>query len=78
MRTTEKHLYLRAAGLGIMSGMRSMAGPLLMSYRAVRQPQALKGTWLGWLGYGQALALFSLMEVGEIIADKTPLLPNRI
>ena len=70
--------FITAAALGTMSGMRSMSGPLLMSYRAVRRPLALKGTPFGWLGYPQVLTLFSLMEVGEVIADKTPLLPNRI
>jgi uncharacterized membrane protein len=49
-----------------------------MSLRANKEPAALRGTWLGWLGYKQALALLSFLEVAELIADKTPLLPNRI
>src|SRR3954451_13009444 len=78
MNSAKKNVYLRALGLGAMSGMRSMAGPLAMSYRASREPKGFKGTWVGWLSYPLTVRLFSLMEVGEIIADKTPFLPSRI
>jgi len=75
---TGTNIYLRALGLGVMSGMRSLSGPLVMSYVANKKPQSFKGTWLGWLGYKQTLRLLALAQVGELVADKTPLLPSRV
>jgi uncharacterized membrane protein len=49
-----------------------------MVLRANREPAAFRGTWLGWLGYRQVLAFVSFTAIGELIADKTSLLPNRI
>ncbi len=77
-KSAEKNLYLRTVGLGVMSGMRSMSAPWLLSYRATKEPRAFKGTWLGWLGYPQIRSLFTLMELGELAVDKTSLLPSRI
>jgi uncharacterized membrane protein len=78
MNASTRNLYLRAAGLGVMTGMRSQAGIWLMVLRANMEPAAFRGTWLGWLGYRPVLAFFSLLEIGELIVDKTSLLPNRI
>jgi len=61
-----------------MAGMRSLSAPWLMALRANREPAALRGSWLGWLGYKQVLGFLSLMEAGELITDKTGVLPNRI
>jgi uncharacterized membrane protein len=78
MDISTRNLYFRAAGLGVMAGMRSLSAPWLMALRANREPAALRGTWLGWLGYRPVLWVLSLMEIGELIADKTLALPNRI
>jgi uncharacterized membrane protein len=77
MNVSTRNLYLRAGGLGVMAGIRSQTGIWLMSLRANKEQAAFRGTWLGWLGYRQVLALLSFTAIGELIADKIVALPNR-
>ena len=56
------HPYVRAAGLGVVSGLRSMTSPALASFAARRR------------GGG----VLALLAAGELIADKFPRTPSRL
>ena len=62
-------------GLAAIAGLRSMAAPALLA-RAVRCGD-LDAPNLPALGSPRVSALLSLLAVGEMIADKTPLVPAR-
>ncbi len=65
-------------GLAAITGLRSMAGPALLS-RAIRRGgvEQLQGTPFAALGSPRISTLLQLLMVGEMIADKTPFIPAR-
>jgi uncharacterized membrane protein len=65
-------------GLAAITGLRSMAGPALLS-RAMRRGDVgrLQGTPFAALDSPKVSALLRLLMVGEMIADKTPFIPAR-
>lgn len=71
-------LTLKAAGLGAISGIRSMAGPALLA-RAARRGELgnLSDTPFAALGSDKTAALLTALMVGEMIGDKTPFIPAR-
>ncbi len=73
-----KHTLLKTLGLGAIARLRSMAAPALLSQAAVRGTvTGLEGTPFGVLGSRKVSALLGAMALGEVIADKTPLVPSR-
>ena len=71
--------YLKAAGLGVIAGMRSMGAPALVSAYLVRSPSpALAESPLRWLGTPQAAGVFRWLALGEMVGDKLPMTPARI
>ena len=62
-----------AAGLGVVAGLRSMTAPALLAVAGYR----------GWartarvLRQARAVKVASALALGEIVADKTPYIPNR-
>lgn len=71
-------LPFRAAGLGAIAGLRSMASPALLS-RAMRSGgiEELWDTPFAALGYPKVSTTLQLLMVGEMVADKTPFIPSR-
>ena len=69
---------LKTAGLAAISGLRSIAGPALLS-RTVRRGdiQGLEGTPFAALESPKVSAALQLLMVGEMIGDKTPFVPSR-
>jgi uncharacterized membrane protein len=69
---------LKTAGLAAISGLRSIAGPGLLS-RAVRRGdvEGLEGTPFAALGSPKVSAALQLLMVGEMIGDKMPFVPSR-
>ena len=65
----------KTIGLAGIAGLRSMAAPALLA-RAVRRGD-LQAPNLPALGSPKVSTLLSLLAVGEMIADKTPLVPAR-
>ncbi len=67
-----------ALGLAAVTGLRSMAGPALLS-RAVRRGDVggLRGTPFAALGSPKVSAALQLLMVGEMIGDKMPFAPSR-
>lgn len=78
MSSVEKNLTLRAAILGTMSGMRSIAGPATITRRAYREARGFNGTIFRLLSAGPVVGLATLAQVSEIVIDKLPILPDRI
>ena len=71
-------LPFRAAGLGAVAGLRSMAAPALLS-RAVQRGEVgeLRDTRFAALGFPKVSTTLQLLMVGEMVADKTPFIPSR-
>lgn len=72
-------IYLLAAGLGAIAGMRSMAAPALLSHQFAQRPRWWPRTTLEqMLSTETASRIFKFLAVGEMAADKVPGMPGRI
>ncbi len=78
MSDVEKNLPLRVVLLGVMSGMRSAAGPATMVRRMSKHPEKFEGTLFQWMADPTQAKLASLAQAGEFVMDKMPFLPARI
>lgn len=67
----------KALGLGAISGLRSMSGPAFVSRAASDGRLGLEGAPLALLGSPRVSKALTLMEVGELIGDKLPIIPSR-
>ena len=78
MECCNVNVYLKAIGIGLISGLRSMAAPALVSaHYAARDPNPLDGSPLRPLATPGAAAALKLLAAGEVLADKTPWIPDR-
>lgn len=64
-----------AAGAGVVTGMRSMALPAFLSHR--RSSEGGHGRVTRHLARSDAATLLSVLAAGEMMADKTPFIPDR-
>jgi uncharacterized membrane protein len=78
MNSSASGLALRAVGLGVLSGMRSMTGPATFSYIASRHPENLESTPFARAATPEGLIVVGLMALGEIGVDKLPFVPARV
>jgi uncharacterized membrane protein len=70
---------VKAIGLGVIAGMRSMAAPALVSNHIARNPpEGISGTPFKVMANPKAATLFKGLALGEMIADKLPIVPARI
>jgi uncharacterized membrane protein len=71
-------LVWRTLGLGAIAGMRSMAAPAALS-RAAEQGDigSLEGTLFAALGSPSVSSALRLLEIGELLVDKLPVVPSR-
>lgn len=70
--------YLKAIGMGIVAGMRSMTAPAQVSHHLSRaQPSPLADSPLAFMGRSDVAAGFTVLALGEMTADKLPFMPNR-
>lgn len=70
-------IILLCLGIGLVAGLRSMLAPAVVSWAG----------YLGWLQLGESglhfmaspisVAVFSVLALGELIADKLPFIPRR-
>ena len=68
----------RALGLGAIAGVRSMAGPAILSRSVVEgRVGDLEGTPFAALGSPGVSAALRLLEMGELTVDKLPIAPSR-
>jgi uncharacterized membrane protein len=67
---------LLALLIGFFAGLRSLTAPAATAW-AVRLGWLPLTGWLAYMGSLPAVALFTLLAVGELVADKLPNTPNR-
>ena len=63
--------------IGIFAGLRSMTAPAAVSWGARLGWLPLQNTPLAFLGYAATPWIFTLLAVGELIADQLPQTPSR-
>src|SRR5438105_13638998 len=66
-----------AVGIGIVSGLRSLTAPAVTSWAAHLGWLHLQNSSLAFMGSTWAVAIFSLLAIGEFIADMSPKIPKR-
>lgn len=64
--------------IGCVCGLRSMTGPAVVCWGAHLGWLQLDGSKLGFLHTNISLAVFALLALGELVADKLPNIPSRI
>jgi len=70
---------LKAIGLGVIAGMRSMSAPALVSNHIARsQPEEISDSPFKVMGYQKTATLLKGLAIGEMIADKLPVVPARV
>jgi uncharacterized membrane protein len=63
--------------LGVLTGLRSFTPLAVVSWAARLKWLPLGAAPLAFLGYAATPYIFSLLAVGELIADKLPFIPSR-
>ena len=63
--------------IGVVCGLRSLTGPALVCWGAHLGWLNLAGSHLAFFANPIVLAMFSLLAVGELVADKFPGIPRR-
>jgi uncharacterized membrane protein len=71
------YVFLLAIGIGIVAGLRSFTAPAVVAWAAHLGWLNLHDSPLGFMGSTTAVAIFSLLAIGELVADKLPMTPNR-
>ena len=78
MRRDDYATIWRTLGLGAITGVRSMAAPAILSRSAVEERiGSLEGTPFAALASPRVSTALRLLEIGEMIGDKTPIIPSR-
>jgi uncharacterized membrane protein len=74
-----KNTYLQSFCIGIIAGMRSMSAPALVSnYLAEKQSVEIENSAFRFLASQKTANVLTVLAIGEIIADKLPIVPDRI
>jgi len=71
------YVFVLALGIGIVAGLRSLTAPAVVAWAAHLGWLNLHGTSLAFMGSTASVAVFSLLAIGELIADKLPTIPKR-
>lgn len=65
-------------GIGLVAGLRSLAAPAVVAWAAHLGWLNLAGSRVAFMASTAAVVVFSLLALGELIADKLPGIPRRI
>jgi uncharacterized membrane protein len=71
------YVFLLALGIGIVAGLRSLTAPAVVAWGAHLNWLNLHDSALAFMGSTTAVAIFSLLAIGELIADKLPAMQKR-
>jgi uncharacterized membrane protein len=71
------YVFVLALGIGIVAGLRSLTAPAVVAWGAHLGWLNLHGSPLAFIGSTTAVAILSLLAIGELIADKLPMTPKR-
>jgi uncharacterized membrane protein len=69
---------LLAFFIGVVAGLRSLTAPAVVAWAAHRNWLNLHHTSLSFMGSTAAVAIFTLLAVAELVADKLPSTPSRL
>ena len=75
--TDSPYSLMLAAGIGFVAGLRSLMAPAAVSWAAHLGVLHLQGSPLAFMASTAAVAIFSLLALAELVADKLPMTPNR-
>jgi uncharacterized membrane protein len=64
--------------LGLATGLRSLTPMAVLCWFAYLGYLPVDGTWASWTARVPAVAIFTVLAVGEFVVDKLPHTPNRI
>jgi uncharacterized membrane protein len=79
MSDDRSSLAIRAAGFGVIAGMRATSAPVLLGRHFCKQPvKALERSTFGWICSPAAATVLTIMAIGETVVDKLPSTPDRI
>jgi uncharacterized membrane protein len=70
-------IYALAFPIGVVTGLRSMTGPAVVSAAVRRGELDLRRTPLAFLGYRATPYVLGALAAGELVADKLPQTPSR-
>lgn len=70
-------MYVLALLIGVVAGLRSMTAPAVTSWAARLGWLHLENTRLAFLGFAATPYIFTVLAIGELIADKLPNTPSR-
>ena len=71
------HIFALAVGIGVVAGLRSLTAPAAASWAAHLGWLNLQGSLVAFMGSTVAVAVFSLLAIGELVADMLPKTPRR-
>lgn len=63
--------------IGVVAGLRSLTAPAVVAFAARQGWMNLHNTALSFMGSTAAFAIFALLALGELVADKLPSTPSR-
>ena len=70
-------LIVVALCLGVVSGLRALTSPAVVSWAARMGVLALTGTYLAFLGYSATPWILTALAIAELVNDKLPNTPSR-
>jgi uncharacterized membrane protein len=71
------YVFVLAVGIGIVAGLRSLTAPAVVAWGAHLGWLNLHGSPLAFMASTAAVVIFSLLAIGELVADKLPRTPKR-
>ena len=71
------YVFVLAFGIGIVAGLRSLTAPAVVAWGAHLGWLNLHGSPLAFIGSTTAVAILSVLAIGELIADKLPMMSKR-
>jgi uncharacterized membrane protein len=71
------YVFAFALGIGVVAGLRSLLAPAAVAWAVRLGWLHLHGTPLGFMESNVAWAIFSLLALGELVADLLPQIPKR-
>jgi uncharacterized membrane protein len=71
------YVFALAIGIGIVAGLRSLLAPAVIAWAAHLGWMNLHSSPLAFMESRTAVAIFSVLALGELIADKLPQIPKR-
>ena len=71
------YVFVLAVGIGIVAGLRSLTAPAVVAWGARLGWLNLHGSPLAFMGSTTAVVIFSLLAIGELVADKLPTMAKR-